>query len=201
MILIRHGQTLFNLHYGATRTDPGIVDPDLTAEGVRQAAAAAEALAGEPIERLIASPYTRALRTAEIIGRALGLAVTVDTRVRERKAFSCDIGSPRSALASAWQSLDFGAIEEIWWPEGEEAPAEFSARCLAFGAEAAARRDFPRTAVVTHWGVVQALTGQRIGNGELVRFEPNRDGSAAAATGGCAPADSVLATRRADRER
>ena len=42
MILVRHGQSHFNLHFSATRVDPGIEDPELTDEGVRQAATAAE---------------------------------------------------------------------------------------------------------------------------------------------------------------
>ena len=39
MILIRHGQSEFNVVYGKTRVDPGIRDPRLTALGERQAQA------------------------------------------------------------------------------------------------------------------------------------------------------------------
>lgn len=62
MILLRHGQTPFNVHFGATRIDPGIPDPELTETGRAQAKAAAAALRGRPVKRLIASPYVRALR-------------------------------------------------------------------------------------------------------------------------------------------
>jgi len=44
VILIRHGQSHFNVVFNETRVDPGIVDPGLTEEGERQAAAAAQAL-------------------------------------------------------------------------------------------------------------------------------------------------------------
>src|SRR3546814_12714551 len=37
MILVRHGQSHFNVHFARTRVDPGIVDPQLTEEGERQA--------------------------------------------------------------------------------------------------------------------------------------------------------------------
>ena len=37
MILLRHCQSEFNLHFTRTRCDPGIVDPALTAEGLIQA--------------------------------------------------------------------------------------------------------------------------------------------------------------------
>jgi len=45
MILLRHGQSEFNLHFSATKRDPGIPDPVLTPLGHEQAEAAAEALA------------------------------------------------------------------------------------------------------------------------------------------------------------
>ena len=64
MILLRHGQSQFNLHFTATRKDPGIPDPHLTEEGAAQALAAAEALAAEDIRQVVVSPYTRALQTA-----------------------------------------------------------------------------------------------------------------------------------------
>ena len=78
MILLRHGQSEFNLLFTQTKRDPGIVDPKLTPLGHEQAQAAAEALKGEKIRRIIASPYTRALETAAPIARALGLPVIVN---------------------------------------------------------------------------------------------------------------------------
>ena len=56
MILLRHGQSEFNLHIGAIGRDPGIIDPKLTPLGHVQARHAAEALMGKGITRIIASP-------------------------------------------------------------------------------------------------------------------------------------------------
>ena len=98
MILLRHGQSEFNLHFTATRRDPGIHDPKLTELGHAQAEAAAETLAGERISRIIVSPYTRALQTAAPVARRLGVPVFVNPVVRERYSFTCDIGSPRAEL-------------------------------------------------------------------------------------------------------
>src|ERR1700761_4782135 len=120
MILLRHGQSEFNLHFTATRRDPGIPDPKLTPLGYEQAMRAAEALSREKISRIVVSPYTRALQTATPLARQLGIPVFVNPVVRERYAFSCDVGSPRTELAMAWPDHDFSAIDEIWWPPIEE---------------------------------------------------------------------------------
>ena len=121
MILVRHGQTIFNVVYGSTRQDPGVADPELTEEGRGQADAAADSLARHGIELVIASPYRRALQTARIIAGTLGVAVLIDERARERCAFSCDVGSPRSHLARTWPELDFSALAETWRPKDEGA--------------------------------------------------------------------------------
>ena len=101
MILIRHGQSIFNVIFSVTRIDPGVPDPLLTSRGRSQAREIAAALAGEGVERIVASPYRRALQTADTVARALGVAVTIDPDVRERFSFSCDHGTPRSELARA----------------------------------------------------------------------------------------------------
>src|SRR6185312_7012184 len=98
MILLRHGQSEFNLHFSATRRDPGIVDPRLTELGHAQAAAAANVLAGERITRIVVSPYTRALQTAAPLAKAFGVPILINPIVRERYAFACDIGTPRTEL-------------------------------------------------------------------------------------------------------
>src|ERR1700729_2577048 len=99
MILLRHGQSEFNLRFTATRRDPGIEDARLTEYGHHQAEQAASTLAREPITRIIASPYTRALQTAEPLARRLGLNIEVLPIVRERFGLACDIGSPRRRVA------------------------------------------------------------------------------------------------------
>jgi broad specificity phosphatase PhoE len=172
MILLRHGQSEFNLHFTATKRDPGIADPKLTELGHAQAAAAAEALAGEPIRRIICSPYTRALQTAAPVARRCGLPVHISPAVRERYAFTCDVGSPRTLLGEAWPDLDFAHIEEVWWPPVEERDHEIEARAAQFRAEMASLTDWRETLVISHWGFILAMTGQRLMNGEWLRCDP-----------------------------
>lgn len=170
MILVRHGQSHFNAHYNVTRVDPGIVDAGLTEEGIRQAEQAGEALRGEDVRAVLASPYSRTLHTATIIAERLGLAITVEPLVHERAFFSCDIGSPRSQLAARWPHVDFAALPERWWPEPEESEAALLHRCTQFRTAAAARADWPNLVVVSHWAFIRGLTGQALANGATLRF-------------------------------
>lgn len=174
MILLRHGQSEFNLVYGATRQDPGIRDPRLTVDGRRQAREAAERLADHGIQRLIASPYTRALETAEIVAELLAVPISVEPLVGERVAFSCDIGSSPAALKARWPHLDLGHLAESWWPEPEESDASLAQRCGRFRAAIAMLADWRRIAVITHWGFIRCLTGVAVQNCEMLRIDPHR---------------------------
>lgn len=172
MILLRHGQSEFNRHFTATRRDPGITDPPLTALGREQAEAAAAAFAHERIGRIVVSPYTRALATAVPIAAALGLPVVVNPIVRERYAFTCDIGTPRTELALAWPQLDFSHLDEIWWPPMPEAAESVIDRAALFRAEMAALPDWADALVVSHWGFILAFTGVSVANGQWLRCDP-----------------------------
>ncbi len=172
MILVRHGQSEFNVVYAKTRRDPGIRDPELTALGRRQALAAAETLAERGVKKLVASPYRRAIQTALIIGDAFKLEVAIDPEIGERAAFTCDIGTPRSALTEAWPALRLDHIEETWWPAIEESEDALDARGRAFRARMRDADDWRGVAIITHWGFIRTLTGHRVGNCSIVRFDP-----------------------------
>ncbi|MEE8334006.1 MAG: histidine phosphatase family protein [Alphaproteobacteria bacterium] len=178
MILMRHAETVFNVVFGATRQDPGIEDPPLTPRGRDQARIAAGELKSEgDVRRIITSPYSRALETAEILSKALELPVSVDPLVRERMKFACDIGSPRSALRQRWPAFGFDTIDEVWWSHTEEAGDTLHTRARAFCTAMAGLPDWSKTIVITHWGVVRSLTGERIQNCERIRIDPTRAGA------------------------
>jgi len=150
VILLRHGETVFNVLFGNTRRDPGIRDPRLTERGREQAAEAARTLAEKKITRIIASPYTRAVQTAHVIARAVNVPIEIDATIRERFAYDCDIGTPRPVLALRWPDYAFDHIDETWWPDREEPIPAFEARCHAFRRRIAESSDWRTTAVVTH---------------------------------------------------
>ena len=170
MILVRHAESEWNQHFSRTRIDPGIPDPPLTGTGRRQAAQLAERLAEAKVRRLVASPYRRTLETATIVGNALGLAITVEPLIRERCVFSCDEGTPPRQLAALWPDLDFDHLQEQWWGVPAESEISLGQRCAAFRAKTDPLPDRWHVGVITHWGVIRALTGQELTNGAWIRL-------------------------------
>jgi broad specificity phosphatase PhoE len=176
MIFIRHGQSEFNVVYTETRVDPGIEDPAITPLGEEQARSAAALLVDQGIERLISSPYKRALQTASIISERLAVPISVDPLVREHYAFSCDIGSPRTVLSRTWPDIDFSHIEERWWPHEDETDDLVAGRGRAFLERTATLADRQSVAVVSHWGFIRGITGLRVTNGSVIRVDENGAG-------------------------
>ncbi len=174
MFLLRHGQSYFNLHFNRTRVDPGIEDPELTPLGIEQAAAAADQLSDAPLTRIIVSPYTRALQTAQPFLGGHDAPVSVMSEVRERTAFVCDVGSPPEALAARFPHHDFAHLPRRWWHPGIESAEETAARANAFRAWIAARADSDTTLVISHWAFILALSGSSVANGEILEFDPAR---------------------------
>jgi broad specificity phosphatase PhoE len=81
LILIRHGETVWNLERRfTTRTDI-----ELSEAGVAQALRAADGLAAVAVDRIYSSPLRRALRTAELIAgrQPKQCPITTDQRLVE----------------------------------------------------------------------------------------------------------------------
>ena len=154
MYLARHGQTIFNIVFGKTRQDPGVEDPPLTETGHAQAHELAGLFADLQIDRIISSPYTRALQTANIVSGRLEVPLTIDADVRERTAYVCDVGTKTSDLAAAWPNLDFSHLPEIWWDQQEESISTFHNRCATFRKNISCEGNWGRIAVITHTGAL-----------------------------------------------
>jgi broad specificity phosphatase PhoE len=172
MFLLRHGESYFNLHFNRTRVDPGIEDPELTPLGRQQAAAAAGKLADAALTRIIVSPYTRALQTAQPFVERYGAPIEVMAEVRERAAFVCDVGSAPELLAARFPHHDFGHLPKRWWHPGIEPSEETAARANAFRTWIAARRDSATTLLISHWAFILALCGRSAANGEILEYDP-----------------------------
>jgi len=172
VFLLRHGQSYFNLHFNENRVDPGIEDPELTPLGMRQAAAAAAQLAGARLTRIIVSPYTRALQTAQAFLSTHDAPIEVMQEVRERAAFACDVGSAPERLARRFPHHDFSHLAPVWWYEGIESSEQTIARADAFRERMAPSADSRTTLLVSHWAFILALTGKSLSNGEILEYDP-----------------------------
>src|SRR5579864_7883681 len=97
LLLARHGETDWNREHRWQ----GRADPPLNARGREQAAALAASLAQVPLGAIYSSDLARALETAELVGGALGVAVTSEPALRE-----IDVGE--------WSGLTTAEIERTF---------------------------------------------------------------------------------------
>lgn len=113
LILVRHGQTRSNVHGLLDTALPGA---DLTPLGREQAEALIEVLAGERIERAVASPLARTVQTATPIAEARGLDLRTDIGLREILAGDLELLADRAShrtylgTAFAWADGDLSAV-------------------------------------------------------------------------------------------
>lgn len=177
VILIRHGQSTFNLAYEQTGRDPGHVDALLTPLGERQARDAGRILADEPVDLVICSPLTRALQTAHLIFGERGVPIHVTCQHRERLESSCDVGRAPAALSQDYPHLAFDHLADPWWHHQPDSDAPFVVepvelfedRVASFRAWLAAH-EAQRLAVVGHGTFFHALTGHWMQNCEIRRW-------------------------------
>ena len=171
MYFIRHGQSEFNVVYSITLQDPGIKDAPITQRGQTQALGAAHHLRDKHIQKIICSPYTRALQTASIIADELNIkTLHAEPLAGERRLFTCDIGTPRPALEAAWPKIDFGRLEkDEWWPAKDESEEDIGLRVNAFTQLYGNALDDATTLVVSHWYFIFTLTGKDTENAQIVR--------------------------------
>lgn len=138
LLLVRHGETDWN----AEHRWQGHTDVPLNDRGRAQARRLAEELAAQAPAAVYASDLSRAVETAEIVARRLGLDVVTDPDLREM-----NVGS--------WEGLTRDEIEgRVWDGEPREAHA---ARVLAAIGRIAERHPWERVLVVAHGGCLRRV--------------------------------------------
>lgn len=85
--LIRHGETLLNKEHIKQGADGA-----LSEKGIEQAEAVGKALKDHGIQKILTSPYERAVQTATIMQKALSCPIEINDLLRERKNASEVIG-------------------------------------------------------------------------------------------------------------
>lgn len=108
LLLVRHAESI--------PPGPGFEDEftrPLSDAGFRQAEQLAARLAGWRPDRLVASPYRRAIQTLEPFSRVSGLEITIDPEFREHRMAPTSIPNWKVVLQQQWNDFDFAL------PEGE----------------------------------------------------------------------------------
>src|SRR5258708_25415957 len=112
-VLLRHGDTQLSPEHRFS----GLRDLPLSANGTRQAKAAADRLAsGAPIDAVVSSPLQRAVATAAIAARELGLTAAIDDDLRETDFGEWD-GSTLAEIQERWP-----AAAAAWRRDPEQPP-------------------------------------------------------------------------------
>jgi len=177
--LIRHGQSTFNAHYGATGVDPLHFDARLTELGQEQVSRTRRLLADRTYDVVLASPLTRAIETATgIFGSRLPIEICAVHR--EWQMSSCDIGRSIAELEAEFPHLDFSALSDPWWRHDlpvcdlgfpQESNDHLLERVAAFKEMIAARPE-RRIAVVGHGDFFSRVIGRHLDNCEVAEWVP-----------------------------
>ncbi len=154
VILVRHGQTLWNL----VMKYQGHCDVALTEKGVEQAMLAAQRLASEKITAVYASDLGRALKTAECIAQKHNLLVTAVPELKEINFGEWE-GLTYEGANSQWteeMSLLFTHPDEVIIPGGETF-REVKERATMALAKIVAQHPNETIVVVSHGGTIRTL--------------------------------------------
>jgi 2,3-bisphosphoglycerate-dependent phosphoglycerate mutase len=133
------------------KTSGQATDRPLTAEGEGQAAALAEFLAPLEIERIVSSPYERAMRSVEPLAQRLGLRIEPDERLAERVLSGGPLEDWEARMRDGYEAVDLAL------PGGET-----SRLAVARGAAAVEdiiAGDVRVTVAVSHGNLLSLLLG------------------------------------------
>ncbi|MFD1886510.1 histidine phosphatase family protein [Paenibacillus wenxiniae] len=137
--LIRHGSTIWNKEGRAQ----GSSDIPLNENGWQQARLLGQRVAGEQWDRIYASDLIRAQQTAQAIGEAAGLEITLDARLRELDGGLIE-GTTQAERIERWG--------EDWKEKdlGLETPESGATRGVACLQELAQRHPNEQILIVSH---------------------------------------------------
>jgi len=173
---IRHGQSEFNAAFQG-EVDPFIFDAPLTTLGFEQATQTRAAVADLGITRVITSPLTRALQTAQTIFDGIA-PIEVRHGHHELLKFSGDVGRAPEELSVDFPQLVFEHLPKQWWHAGSQGdldvPEEplhlFQARVASFVSGLNDLGDEP-VAIVGHGNTFQEIIGFMLNNCQVHQYK------------------------------
>jgi broad specificity phosphatase PhoE len=154
IMLVRHALPLrMDVAPGGGPADPGLSD-----RGREQAARLPQALAGDEVTALYASPAARARETAAPLERALGMSAAVVPGIAEFDSGDSSyvpVEELKAAGDPRWELLARGDL----YSAGVD-PDAFRARVVEAVLAVAARHPGGRAVLVTHAGAINAAAGE-----------------------------------------
>ena len=160
LYLVRHGAT----NLTAEDRFSGAEGAELSAEGREQATRLGERLQGHGIGALYASPYSRALETAQIVGRCCGLTPETRDGLREishghwEGLTRAEVEARYQAEYSAWEADPF-----TFAPDRGESGVAVLARALPAIREIVTRHAGSRVLVVSHKATIRLVLSSLLG--------------------------------------
>jgi len=148
VLLIRHAIPI------RRELESGIANPELAAEGLKQADLMAQYLASERLHAIYASPMQRAQQTAQPLAAVQGLTITTIDGVAEYDKNSNQYVPVEELKANndpRWQEMLRGE-----WTSTDETEEEFINRTVSSIEEIITNHASQRVAIVCHGGVINA---------------------------------------------
>lgn len=162
LLLIRHGLPV------RRELTEGRADPELSADGHRQAELLATYLATERIHAIYASPLRRAHQTAEPLARALGLGISTEDGVAEYDRDSNEyvpVEELKAANDPRWQAMLAGE-----WDNPDVPRDVWVANVVRAIERLVGAHPSQRIAVVCHGGVLSSYLGWVLGLPDATNF-------------------------------
>ncbi|KAA0112655.1 histidine phosphatase family protein [Mycolicibacterium sp. P9-22] len=161
LLLVRHALPL--------RSEPGAgSDPQLSDEGLAQAARLPDALSRFPVTRLVSSPQLRAVQTAGPLSDKLGLDVDIDERLAEYDR-DLDHYIPIEQIAKE-NPEELARLISGHLPSAVDETAFLQRVVAALDDLVAAAGHEDTVAVFSHGGVINVLLHHILGTERLLSF-------------------------------
>jgi broad specificity phosphatase PhoE len=165
--ILRHGQRQDSVDPDWADYAERVHDPGLTDHGHWQAGRAAERLRSEGICRIYASPFLRAVQTADHVGRALEMPVALEPGLSEHRNPDWFDADPETlgheTAAERYESVELDR-EPLVEPEFPESHAEAEARIGRAARRVVAATDADVVLLVGHGATVGGVAAGLVGS-------------------------------------
>lgn len=155
LLLVRHGESTPMQPSGFPMTETGQADPELSAEGHRQAAAVCARLAGVGVDAVYVSSLRRTQQTAQALAATIGVLARVEPDLREIHLGEWEGGEfRRRAITRDPRMMELLRGGDWSLAPGAERPEVFAGRVRAALERIHATHPNQRVAAFCHGGVV-----------------------------------------------